>query len=143
MLSYSKAFCHLALKHRTKRSNHLIEGWILMQHAPQRDVVLRCRHHALTDDGLALLLVVIVTNDVEHTVQEHHRRSHFPYGFQYLSPSLVSINRVPQSENLELLLWLCVVKSCQLTHAVLDSDRVILSLFCVDVQHNRKWYLFM
>ena len=65
-----------------------------MQHGPQDCVVVGRQHHALADDGLALLLVVVVLHDVEHTVQEYVGRLHHVDGFQYLLPSVLMPLRV-------------------------------------------------
>ena len=92
-----------------------------MQHRPQACVVVGRQHHALADDGLALLLVVVVFHDVEQP--EDVGRSHLPDGLSVSSSIGRCQLRVAQTEDEEMLLRF--VLGTPDIDTVLESDGVV------------------
>ena len=62
-----------------------------MKHTPERHVVVGDQLHALSDDRLAFLLVVVVIHDIKHTVQEGNSWLDFIDDLQNLTPALGGI----------------------------------------------------
>ena len=105
-----------------------------MENSPQARVVFRRQHHALADDGLAFLLVIIIFHDVQQTVDEDVRRLHHPNRFEYLAPAVNGLFRVAEPQDEEVLLCLVARQTSHRTDAVLECDGVFLSLLGVDMQ---------
>ena len=137
MLDDREALCHLALQHGPEGSDHLLNSWVLMEYTPERHVVVCNQFHQLMDDGLALLLVIVVSHYIKHTVQEGNGRLNLPDDLEDLAPAFSYIHSLTQPDNLELLVRLAGVYIGQTTDSVLDGDCVILTHLSVDVEYDR------
>ena len=95
---------HLALSDRAECSDQLIHHRVFMEHSPERGVEVCGKHHALTDYRLALLLIVVVFDNIQHTIEEYVGGLNLPDGFQNLLPSLLSCLCVAQPKDEEMFL---------------------------------------
>ena len=108
-----------------------------MEHAPHGHVVVCDQCHALADDGLALFLVIVVIDDVEHTVQEGDCWLDLIDNLEDLPPAVSCGDCLTQADNLELVGRLVLVDTGQTADSVLDCDGVILGHLGVYVEHHR------
>ena len=69
-------------------TNQLLAAWVLVNDAPDADVVVRGNLHALIDDFLALLIIVEVSHHVKESVDEHRRGLVFIDGLQRHAPAV-------------------------------------------------------
>ena len=97
--------------------------------------------HALADDGLALLLIIVVIYDVEHTIQEGDCWLDLIDNLEDLTPAVSCGDCLTQADNLKLIRWLVLVNPSQTADAVLYGDGVILGHLSVYVEHHRLRYV--
>ena len=141
VLDNREALCNFTLEHGAQGSYHLLGCGVLMEHAPHGHVVVSDQLHALSDDGLALFLVIVIIDNIQHAVQEDYCGMDLIDDLEDLSPAVGGINSLTQPDNLELFRWLLMVYTGQTADAVLDGNGVILTHLSVYVEHHGLGYV--